>query len=86
MCNNFFIYIKKMSAHLTKMTGGHFYFSTIRELLDAVHAANRSTVFTGLKVLKGTSTNTVFQSLIEPFHKPGNSSAFKSFHSLTCKK
>ena len=29
----FFIYIKKMSAHLTKMTGGHFYFSTIRKLL-----------------------------------------------------
>ena len=22
-----------MSAHLTKMTGGHFYFSTIRKLL-----------------------------------------------------
>ena len=37
------------------------------------------TVFTGLKVLKGTSTKTVFQSLMEPFHKPGSSKAFKSF-------
>lgn len=33
MCNNFLHIYKKMSAHLTKMTGGHFYFSTIRKLL-----------------------------------------------------
>ena len=36
------------------------------------------TVFTGLNVVRGTSTNTVFQSLIAPFHKPGSSSAFRS--------
>lgn len=35
------------------------------------------TVFTGLKVDSGTSTNTVFQSLIEPFHSPGSSRAFR---------
>ena len=33
MCNNFLHIYKKMSAHLAKMTGGHFYFSTIRKLL-----------------------------------------------------
>lgn len=33
MCNSFLHIYKKMSAHLTKMTGGHFYFSTIRKLL-----------------------------------------------------
>ena len=33
------------------------------------------TVFTGLKVESGTSTKMVLQSLIAPFHKPGNSSA-----------
>ena len=36
------------------------------------------TVFTGLNVVRGTSTNTVFQSLMAPFHKPGSSSAFRS--------
>ena len=30
------------------------------------------TVFTGLNVEIGTSTNTVFQSDIAPFHNPGN--------------
>lgn len=44
---------------------------------------NRSfTVFTGLNVSMGTSTNIVFQSLIAPFHKPGSSSAFRSRPSL----
>ena len=32
-----------------------------------------NTVFTGLNVVIGTSTNCVFQLLIEPFHKPGSS-------------
>ena len=36
------------------------------------------TVFTGLNVESGTSTKTVFQSLIAPFHSPGSSSAFSS--------
>lgn len=41
---------------------------------------NRSfTVFTGLNVEIGTSTNTVFQSDMAPFHSPGNSRAFNSF-------
>ena len=33
MCNNFLHIYKKDVRHLTKMTGGHFYFSTIRKLL-----------------------------------------------------
>lgn len=33
------------------------------------------TVFTGLKVRAGTSTKTVFQPAIAPFHSPGRSSA-----------
>lgn len=37
-----------------------------------------STTFTGLKVSSGTSTKQVFQSLMEPFHRPGSSSAFNS--------
>jgi len=37
-----------------------------------------STVFTGLKVSRGTSTKTVFQNAIDPFHSPGSSSAFSS--------
>ena len=40
------------------------------------------TVLTGLKVSIGTSTKIVFQSLIAPFHKPGNSNAFNSRPSL----
>lgn len=36
------------------------------------------TVFTGLKVVSGTSTNTVFQSLMAPFHSPGSSRAFSA--------
>lgn len=36
------------------------------------------TVFTGLNVVKGTSTKMVLQSLMAPFHNPGNSSAFSS--------
>ena len=40
---------------------------------------NRSiTVFTGLNVSIGTSTNTVFQSAIAPFHSPGRSRAFRA--------
>jgi len=35
------------------------------------------TVFTGLKVIKGTSTKTVIHFAIAPFHKPGNSYPFK---------
>src|SRR5512139_47260 len=39
---------------------------------------NRSyTVFTGVNVLPGTSTSTVFQCAMDPFHNPGSSSAFK---------
>jgi len=37
-----------------------------------------STVFTGLKVSRGTSTKTVFQNAIDPFHSPGSSSALSS--------
>ena len=33
------------------------------------------TVFTGLKVVRGTSTKMVFQLLMAPFHKPGSSRA-----------
>ena len=33
------------------------------------------TVLTGLKVAIGTSTKTVFQKAIDPFHRPGRSSA-----------
>ena len=40
-----------------------------------------STVLTGLKVSSGTSTKTVFQKAIDPFHKPGSSSALISFPS-----
>ena len=36
------------------------------------------TVFTGLKVDNGTSTNIVFQLLMAPFHRPGSSNAFSS--------
>jgi len=36
------------------------------------------TVFTGLKVSIGTSTNTVIQSAIAPFHSPGSSKARNS--------
>ena len=37
------------------------------------------TVFTGLKVIAGTSTKTVFQLLIAQFQRPGSSNAFSSF-------
>ena len=46
--------------------------------IDAAHAEGPLTVFTGLKVPSGTSTKTVFQSLIEPFHNPGSSKALSS--------
>src|SRR4029079_2705306 len=36
------------------------------------------TAFTGLNTARGTSTNTVFQWAIEPFHRPGRSSAIRS--------
>ena len=36
------------------------------------------TVFTGLKVSMGTSTKTVIQSAMAPFHSPGSSRAFSS--------
>src|SRR5690606_1208696 len=38
-----------------------------------------TTVFTGLNVVNGTSTKTVFQKAIPPFHNPGSSNAFNSF-------
>ncbi len=41
-----------------------------------------TTVFTGLNVVRGTSTNTVDQSLIAPFHRPGSSKARSSLPPL----
>lgn len=40
------------------------------------------TVLTGLKVVSGTSTKAVSQSLMAPFHSPGRSSALSSRPSL----
>ena len=40
------------------------------------------TVLTGLNVSIGTSTKTVFQSLIEPFQSPGSSNALRVFFSF----
>ena len=40
------------------------------------------TVFTGLKVPRGTSTKIVFQLLMAPFQRPGSSSAWSGFPSL----
>lgn len=40
------------------------------------------TVFTGLNVSAGTSTNMVVQRLMAPFHSPGSSNAFRSRPSM----
>ena len=40
------------------------------------------TVFTGLDVSAGTSTNMVVQRLMAPFHSPGSSNAFRSRPSM----
>src|SRR5207247_11037794 len=36
------------------------------------------TVLTGLNVLRGTSTKTVFQRAMAPFHRPGSSRALRA--------